>query len=217
MDYKKIYDQIIARAKSRVVRDYVERHHITPRCLGGSDDPHNIAILTAREHFLCHWLLSRLYPDSIKLAHSFLMMCKAKGIKQQRYIPSSRVFEEARQRVSALKKGKPNRNHSLALKGRIQLKESVEKMKATRELKGINKQHSQKMRGNKFAAANAGRIQTEQERVQRSLSQPNKRVCIIDNKQYHSASQAARELNLPQKTVWARLNSTNFPNYRFSC
>lgn len=68
MDYKGIYKRIIVRAKTRsTVEGYTERHHIIPKCLGGSDDESNIAVLTAEEHYLCHQLLVKLHPVNRKL------------------------------------------------------------------------------------------------------------------------------------------------------
>lgn len=34
--------------------EYHERHHITPRCMGGTDDNDNLIDLFAREHFEAH-------------------------------------------------------------------------------------------------------------------------------------------------------------------
>ena len=48
MDYQKIYEQIVNRAKMRQLNGYKERHHIIPRCIGGSDDLDNIIELTAK-------------------------------------------------------------------------------------------------------------------------------------------------------------------------
>lgn len=39
---------------------YYESHHIIPRAPGGSDNPTNIVLLTAYEHYLCHWLLTKM-------------------------------------------------------------------------------------------------------------------------------------------------------------
>lgn len=99
MNYQRIYDQIIDRARIRVLEKeiYREKHHIIPKCLGGSDDKENLVELTAREHFLCHWLLVRIFPENNKLSFAFWSMCKQKTSKQLRYTPSSRVYEEARQ------------------------------------------------------------------------------------------------------------------------
>ena len=75
--YKKRYDKFIELIKSkqnRVLDCYTERHHIIPRCIGGSDEPDNLVRLTLREHFLAHWLLWKAYPKSWKLASAFLQM-----------------------------------------------------------------------------------------------------------------------------------------------
>ena len=56
----------------------------------------NIVLLTAREHFICHWLLTRIYPKNNKLAHAFWFMCTQKAPNQERlYVPSSKTYAEA--------------------------------------------------------------------------------------------------------------------------
>lgn len=49
---------------------YVEKHHILPRSLGGGDEPSNLVTLTAREHFIAHLLLSKMFTglSEIKMA-----------------------------------------------------------------------------------------------------------------------------------------------------
>ena len=43
MNYARIYNQLIERAKARTRPEgYVERHHVTPRCMGGSDESGNL-------------------------------------------------------------------------------------------------------------------------------------------------------------------------------
>jgi len=100
MNYQKIYDQIIERAKSEKRKKsdttYYEKHHILPRCLGGSDKKDNLVLLTAREHFLAHWLLYEQNKGNRHLALAFFMMCGVKDKNQLRYIPSSRVIEYAK-------------------------------------------------------------------------------------------------------------------------
>jgi hypothetical protein len=58
--YKTWYFSIIENAKTRPVNGYTERHHIIPRSLGGQDTIENLVSLTAREHFICHLLLSKI-------------------------------------------------------------------------------------------------------------------------------------------------------------
>jgi hypothetical protein len=52
MNYKNIYERLIQRGKSRTLSEYTERHHIVPRCMGGTDDAQNIVRLTAEEHYV---------------------------------------------------------------------------------------------------------------------------------------------------------------------
>jgi hypothetical protein len=97
MNYQKIYDQIIEKAKTRKLKGYKEKHHIIPRCIGGGNEKSNIVELTAREHFLCHWLLHEIHPTNSKLAFAFWAMCNQKNPNQkERYIPSSRTYEYAK-------------------------------------------------------------------------------------------------------------------------
>ena len=97
MDYNKIYNEIIKKAKSENRRKnkeiYYERHHIIPRCLDGNNNSTNLVLLTAREHFISHWILHILYPTNNKLFRAFDLMCIANSINQNRYIPSSRIYE----------------------------------------------------------------------------------------------------------------------------
>lgn len=73
MNYKKIYDHLILDAKiNPKLDDYKESHHIVPLCLGGTDDKDNLVYLTARQHYLAHWLLYKIYktPNLIFAWHS---------------------------------------------------------------------------------------------------------------------------------------------------
>lgn len=94
--YNKWYFSIISNAKSRINIGYVERHHIIPKSLGGSNDYSNIVSLTAREHFICHWLLTKMIDGKERGKMIFaLRMMKASSIKHNRYetILTSRVYE----------------------------------------------------------------------------------------------------------------------------
>jgi len=75
MNYVAIYDRLIIRAKSRKLDSYTERHHVIPRCLGGSDDETNLVDLTAREHYVAHQLLVRIHPNNIGLIAACFLMC----------------------------------------------------------------------------------------------------------------------------------------------
>lgn len=60
--YFKCYYSIVNRALSRDVSQlgYIEKHHIIPKSLGGNDSKENLVKLTAKEHFICHLLLTKM-------------------------------------------------------------------------------------------------------------------------------------------------------------
>ena len=59
--YRRWYDALMAKARARnSLNGYSERHHIKPKSLGGSDVRSNIVRLTYREHYLAHWMLTKL-------------------------------------------------------------------------------------------------------------------------------------------------------------
>lgn len=81
------YNKFINTIKHQGTRtlQYSEIHHIIPRCMGGTDDPSNLIVLSFREHFLAHWMLYMAYPKSYKLANAFHYMCSViKGTPQRR-------------------------------------------------------------------------------------------------------------------------------------
>lgn len=105
MNYSLIYNNLIEKAKSRNYKSYkyrigkinpevyVETHHIIPKCVGGSNNKSNLVVLTAREHFVAHRLLTKMYSlDKIYLAF-FIMLNRTKG-------KSSRLYNHYRDKFS---------------------------------------------------------------------------------------------------------------------
>jgi len=90
MNYNKIYNNLISRAKNRKLNGYVERHHIIPVSEGGSNDPDNLVELTAREHFFAHLLLYKQEKTSSRVNALWAMIRESDG--QSRYYPSSRIY-----------------------------------------------------------------------------------------------------------------------------
>jgi hypothetical protein len=70
MNYKKHYDLLIKRAKTRQLTGYVERHHIVPRCMGGKNEKSNLVELTPEEHYVAHQLLVKMYPNNDSLVYA---------------------------------------------------------------------------------------------------------------------------------------------------
>lgn len=102
MNYQKIYNQIIERRRNNPTDGYTENHHILPSSFGGSDEKSNRIDLSAREHFLCHWMLIRIHktgPNHYKAIHAFMMMAVTSKNHQR---ITSRVFERYKMEYSKL-------------------------------------------------------------------------------------------------------------------
>ena len=100
--YSRWYNNIIKRAQTRTITGYVEKHHIIPKSLGGSNAKSNIVSLTAKEHFICHMLLSKMV-DGIqrqKMIHAWWAMATLKKDCQDRYRLNSFQYESVRQEYS---------------------------------------------------------------------------------------------------------------------
>lgn len=81
--YTRVYFSIIERAKTRALDSYSELHHIIPKSLGGTNDKSNLIKLTAREHFICHWLLTKMVTSENKSKMSYALWIMLKGNKNQ--------------------------------------------------------------------------------------------------------------------------------------
>jgi hypothetical protein len=79
MNYAKHYDALTTRAAGRRLEGYFERHHVVPRCMGGSNAKTNIVRLTAEEHFVAHKLLVRMYPSHRGLLWAAVSMTNGSG------------------------------------------------------------------------------------------------------------------------------------------
>lgn len=103
---------------------YVEKHHIVPDSFfierqrkghkgwlsGASSHKENLVYLTAREHFICHWLLSKMSTPNTKYHVTMnlaLVAMSMNGNKQGRYNnkTTSEVYENARTLDSLNKTG----------------------------------------------------------------------------------------------------------------
>lgn len=98
--YTRWYYQIISSAKSKTRTGYTEKHHIIPKSLGGNDCPNNLVTLTAREHYVCHLLLTKMVIDAKhrqKMFHALWAMTTLEHpARQQRHVQNSKSYAFAR-------------------------------------------------------------------------------------------------------------------------
>ena len=102
--YTHWYYTIINTALSRAsLTDYTEKHHIIPKSLGGSNAVSNLVRLTAKEHFVCHRLLTKMVfenKDKIKMNNAAFQMTIC-SLNQNRYKISARTYEILKRNKSA--------------------------------------------------------------------------------------------------------------------
>lgn len=138
MNHEKHYKLLINKAKTRTLSNdvYVEKHHILPKSLGGSNCLSNIVVLTGREHFIAHMLLAHIYgkgmwqaaimmkhspTNSRKINSRLYHIAKANwaiyqtGQKREKSVGEAiskskigkKLSEETKQKMSLVRKGKP--------------------------------------------------------------------------------------------------------------
>lgn len=76
MNYNRIYNLIIDNAKGRRESYLLELHHIIPKCCGGKSVKENLVFLTPKEHYVCHQLLMKLFPEEASLLFVTHMMTR---------------------------------------------------------------------------------------------------------------------------------------------
>lgn len=104
--YHRWYNAIISKRLNLKPSGYSETHHITPRCLGGTDAKENLIELTAREHYICHLLLVKMFEsekhNAIKLIRAFLMMSHCASPNHKRVRFNSKIYSSLREKFSEL-------------------------------------------------------------------------------------------------------------------
>lgn len=108
--YTRWYYNIIKRAQTRIITGYTEKHHIIPRSLGGTNDQSNLVRLTAKEHFVCHLLLTKMTEGKFKrsMCYAVWQMTNINGrTTRERYTPTASMYEVLRRQLSESYKGVP--------------------------------------------------------------------------------------------------------------
>ena len=116
--YSNWYYSIIENAQSKSRKrgnDYYENHHILPKSIFPefTNENWNKVLLTAKEHFICHHLLTKFTKNNLKRkmdnAHHKMCFCISPDHKRE-YKISSSVYDNARKQHSENISGK---NHPM--------------------------------------------------------------------------------------------------------
>ena len=142
MNYTKHYNLLILRGQNRILDGYVEKHHIIPKCLGGTNDKDNIVVLTPEEHFLAHQLLVKIYPGNRDLIYAAQMMTQSQTGKRN----NNKLFGWLRRQMALAmsiqtKNWQVIHGHPKGMLGKKQTditKQKIANSSKSRELLGIN-------------------------------------------------------------------------------
>lgn len=240
MNYKRQYELLIEKAKNRTnLEGYKERHHIIPKCMGGIDDKENLVELTAREHYLAHWLLHKMYPENNKLVYALNSMIIIKKDKRKLKI-SSKEYELIKLKISVLqsklmsgdnnpsKRSEVRKKTSESLKGRVRSKEHCENISKAK--KGYirtmesRKKQSESVKGEKNHFWKKKHKQSTKKKIgdknrnryiPRSCKVKSMKKIMVDGIIYRCISDYCEKFNFKPTCISYRLKSPNFPNYKY--
>ena len=95
--YDKFINNILeTRGRFACGDEYHERHHIVPRCMGGTNRKTNLIDLFAREHFIAHKLLAQENPNNKGLTYAWGCMAFVKRDDTDRYELTSAEYDEVK-------------------------------------------------------------------------------------------------------------------------
>ena len=138
MTYEKFINNILeTRGRFNCGEEYHERHHIVPKCMGGTNEEENLIDLFAREHFEAHRMLALENPENEKLVYAWFMMSTTHDSKKRDYMVTSEEYQKSKKMFSKfhserLKKYWENENNKKKTGLKIKAALSDEKHKKLR-------------------------------------------------------------------------------------
>ena len=207
MNYQLLYEKLIKHAKQQLPPDeYTESHHIIPKCMDGDDSQDNIVVLTARQHFVAHWILTKVYPTNYKLRYAFHMMFfpTSSGTRNTGWhLSKSRTYEYHKKELALLQ--------SERLRGVLKSDDHKEKLRQAayarwQDPDEITKQ-SERMKGNTNGLG-----------AKRSpLTEEVKQKISAANKEYYKSHPGVNLGKTPSEETRKRISETKRNNpYRHS-
>jgi hypothetical protein len=189
--YTSWYYSIIQKAKVRITDCYTEQHHIIPDCFyienrskgkrpgwldGNSNIDDNIVNLTFREHFICHWLLTKMITGrGHHMMEAALSSMKRSNSKSDRPLTSleyarikladkisktnRKLSEDTKLKISSANKGKKRSEEAKEkMRGRKLSDETKEKLR----VKALSRPPMTDEHKSKISKANKGRKRSEE-------------------------------------------------------
>ena len=191
--YTQTYYRITDRARRRALPKemYTEKHHIIPDSLGGDSSKENIAVLTAREHFICHWLLTKMLTGQAKskMVYALSMMrCSSYHTRYDTKI-TARVYENLKGKriVSDVTRARMR----IASKGRTRKHVMSAEERTARGNARRGATHTEETK-QKIGDAHRGKVLSEETKAKIRVARA-KQVCSDETKKKMAASHAGKK------------------------
>jgi hypothetical protein len=204
MNYEQHYN-ILCSSRQQRKQDFstfYEKHHIVPRCKGGTDDPSNLVYLTPREHYIAHLLLHKANPNDVKLYWPLQWFYDKRGVR----IPS-RI-------VQALKE---DRSRFVGLRDYSWTKSNQHRQKMRDNYVGHDMSYraSKEYRENQSNKVKQSYETREKVSKESSTGRFVSRRVIADGVEYPSLSAVAKQYNISSKSAYNRVNKDTWPNWSY--
>ena len=168
MNYKKHYENLIISRKklNRKKNDgiYYESHHVIPKSCGGSNEQDNLVLLTFKEHFIAHILLTKIYDGELKRKMYYALWRMSKGSKNHKRAISATQYQLCREAEQKAKIGhivsdETKLKISKGNTGKVRTEEV--KSRIRKKLIGTTHETSQETK-NKISKGNTGKVRTKE-------------------------------------------------------
>jgi len=211
--YTRWYFNIISKRIANPVEGYTERHHIHPESLGGSNAKENFVDLTAREHYLCHLLLTKMLTGAAKksMHYAFYSMQRKKE-GMERYVPNSHIYEIVRKKIDRTPSDETRKRMSEAQLARAPFSEEQcrnmslgVKASYTPELRQLR---SEQFKGRVVTAETRAKQSAAKKGVKRSEESRKKQSESTRGEKHHAAR--CWVLLTPENEILRVMNMTEF-------
>ena len=173
MNYKQIYNQLISKRQQETPPKncYTETHHIKPKSLGGTNETTNLVKLTAREHYIAHLLLAKIYNTYGTYAAVIYM--QTGRLKNRKFKFNSRLYQKIREEFAnkmsqkmkgthlsdetKLKMSKSRKGKRHTEEAKLKISESLKSKQTWMKGTHLSEEHKQKI-----SIANKGKHHSEE-------------------------------------------------------
>lgn len=188
--YTKIYFSLVEKCRNRISREmFYEKHHIIPKSMGGRNTKENLVLMTPKEHYVAHHLLTKMCNGvyATKMNYAFWKMnIRLKKMGNIRI--NLKTYEEIRR--------KQQENMSRTMSGRVVSESAREAVRRSNKLRtgekhplfGTKRPEHVIEAGRKANLGNkycVGRIASKETRERLSLAQKKREKfnCVVCGKQ----------------------------------